>query len=63
MTVNTIGQRQAELALQQGALFSPQQALSVGWVDNVVPDDQVMTAAQKEMARWLKIPGMAEGLK
>ena len=34
--VNTIGQRQTELALMMGTLFTSQQALKIGMVDQVV---------------------------
>ena len=36
--LNTIGQRQTELALQLGTLFTADQALSIGLVDKVVED-------------------------
>ena len=33
--LNTVGQRQTELALQLGTLFTAEQALSIGLVDKV----------------------------
>ena len=36
--LNAIGQRQTELALQLGTLFTADQALSIGLVDKVVED-------------------------
>lgn len=55
--VNTIGHRAAERALQLGMLFPPTEALQVGIVDQVVPEDQVHSTALKVMAQWLAIPG------
>lgn len=40
LLVRTIGFRQAELALAMGTLFSPDQALSVGLVDEIIPQQQ-----------------------
>jgi 3,2-trans-enoyl-CoA isomerase len=43
LLVRTIGFRQAELALALGTLFPPEQALSVGLVDDIVPHQQAET--------------------
>ncbi|XP_021077299.1 enoyl-CoA delta isomerase 1, mitochondrial [Mus pahari] len=56
MYVNTIGHRAAERALQLGILFPPAEALKVGVVDVVVPEDQVHSKARSVMAKWLAIP-------
>lgn len=55
--VNTIGHRAAERALQLGLLFPPAEALQVGMVDQVVPEDQVQSTALSVMAQWMAIPG------
>lgn len=55
--VNTIGHRAAEHALQLGLLFQPTEALQVGMVDQVVPEDQVQSTALSVMTEWLAIPG------
>ncbi len=55
--VNTVGQRTAEMALQLGLLYSPSDALKIGLVDQLVPEDQVLTAAKQAMSKWLAIPG------
>lgn len=55
--VNTVGHRVAERALQLGLLFPPAEALRVGVVDQVVPEDQVQSAAQSVLAQWLAVPG------
>lgn len=57
MLVNTIGHRAAERALQLGLLFPPADALQVGIVDQVVPEDQVQSTSRSVMAQWLAIPG------
>ncbi|KAB0350199.1 hypothetical protein FD754_015056 [Muntiacus muntjak] len=54
--VNTIGHRASEQALQLGLLFPPAEALQVGLVDQVVPEDQVLSVALSAMAQWLTIP-------
>ncbi|XP_037670069.1 LOW QUALITY PROTEIN: enoyl-CoA delta isomerase 1, mitochondrial [Choloepus didactylus] len=60
--VNTIGHRAAERALQLGLLLPPAEALQVGLVDQVVPEEQVQAAALSEMARWMAIPDHARQL-
>lgn len=55
--VNTVGHRAAERALQLGMLFPPAEALKVGVVDEVVPEDQVFSKTRSVMAQWLAIPG------
>ncbi|XP_026973592.1 enoyl-CoA delta isomerase 1, mitochondrial [Sagmatias obliquidens] len=60
--VNTIGHRASEQALQLGLLFLPAEALQVGLVDQVVPEDQVLSTALSVMARWMAIPDHARQL-
>lgn len=60
--VNTVGHRAAERALQLGLLFPPAEALKVGMVDEVVPEDQVQRKALSVMAQWLAIPEHARQL-
>ncbi|XP_023472339.1 enoyl-CoA delta isomerase 1, mitochondrial isoform X2 [Equus przewalskii] len=60
--VNTIGHRAAERALQLGLLFPPAEALQVGMVDQVVPEDQVQSTALSVMAQWMAIPDHARQL-
>jgi len=58
--LNVIGQRQTELALMLGTLFSPDEALQIGLVDKVVPDLASATeVAQAQLQAFLKIPAMA----
>ncbi|XP_032123976.1 enoyl-CoA delta isomerase 1, mitochondrial [Sapajus apella] len=60
--VNTIGHRAAERALQLGLLFPPAQALQVGIVDQVVPEEQVQSMALSAIAQWMAIPEHARQL-
>lgn len=55
--MNTIGHRAAERALQLGLLFPPAEALQVGIVDKVVPEDQMQSTVLSVMAKWMAIPG------
>lgn len=55
---NTVGHRTTELALQLGLLYSPADALKVGLVDQLVPEDQVLATALQTMTKWLAIPGV-----
>ncbi len=58
MMLNTVGHRETERGLMLGHLYGTEEALKVGLIDQIVPLDQIQTAAQQEMAKWLKIPGM-----
>ncbi|XP_005391491.1 PREDICTED: enoyl-CoA delta isomerase 1, mitochondrial [Chinchilla lanigera] len=60
--VNTIGHRAADRALQLGLLFPPTEALQVGMVDQVVPEDQIHSTALSVMSQWLAIPDHARQL-
>ncbi|XP_072455568.1 enoyl-CoA delta isomerase 1, mitochondrial [Notamacropus eugenii] len=60
--VNTIGNRAAEHALQRGLLFPPADALKIGLVDQIVPEDKVQSTALSVMSEWLKIPDHARQL-
>uniref|UniRef100_A0A4W6FMN2 Enoyl-CoA delta isomerase 1, mitochondrial n=1 Tax=Lates calcarifer TaxID=8187 RepID=A0A4W6FMN2_LATCA len=42
-----------------GLLYSPSEALKVGLVDLLVPEDEVLTTATKTMTKWLAIPDHA----
>lgn len=56
---NTIGHRNTEMALALGLLYSPTEALNVGLVDQIVPQDQLLDTAAKTMTKWLAIPDHA----
>ncbi|KAK5599385.1 dodecenoyl-CoA isomerase [Crenichthys baileyi] len=54
--VNTVGHRNTEVALQLGLLYKPAEALKIGLVDQLVPEDQVFSVATQTMTKWLTIP-------
>ena len=54
--VNTIGYRESEKALQLGTLYSPEEALKVNLVDEIVDQKDLMQQSQMQMEKWLKIP-------
>lgn len=60
--VNTVGHRESELALQLGKLYSAEEALKVGLVDELAPPNEVLSKAQEQMAIWTKIPEHARAL-
>ncbi|XP_041813152.1 enoyl-CoA delta isomerase 1, mitochondrial [Chelmon rostratus] len=57
--MNTVGHRTTEIALELGLLYKPSDALTVGLVDQLVPEDQVLTTATQTMTKWLAIPDHA----
>lgn len=57
--IDTVGRRQAELALSQGTLYSAEEALGIHLVDEVVAKDQVRVRALAEAAQWVAIPAQA----
>jgi enoyl-CoA hydratase/carnithine racemase len=57
---DTIGRRQAELGLSLGLLYSPEQALDIGLVDELVPTkESVLTRAEQVALEWGRIPPQA----
>lgn len=56
MTASTIGKRQAERFLQQGLLVNAQDALSVGFLDEIVEDDDVLAASIKMATQLAGVP-------
>jgi 3,2-trans-enoyl-CoA isomerase len=56
--MDTIGPRQAELALSLGTLFEAHEALKIGLIDEVVGDN-VLLKAKIQAANWVKIPAQA----
>ncbi|XP_015667443.1 enoyl-CoA delta isomerase 1, mitochondrial [Protobothrops mucrosquamatus] len=54
--VKTVGHRAAERSLQLGLLYSPQEALKIGLVDDLVPEEKIQARAAEVMAQWLAIP-------
>ena len=60
--VNTIGHRESEKALQLGKVYTPQEALKIDLVDEIVPKKDVLAAAEEQMKLWCKIPSEARGI-
>jgi enoyl-CoA hydratase/carnithine racemase len=52
----TVGQRKAEFLLQTGQMLSPQDALEVGYVDEVMEDVKCMDRAHELMAQFSQVP-------
>jgi len=48
--------RQAELLTMRGDLLSPQEAVAVGIVDDLVPAEEVMAAANRRLDDFLSVP-------
>ena len=59
LTIRTIGFRKAEKALTLGTLFSPEDALQVGLVDEVVKSDLVLKRSHEIASQFTKIPPLA----
>lgn len=57
LMLRTIGFRQGEMALSLGTLFSPEQALEIGLVDELADGEQeVLSKSQNAAMKWSKIP-------
>jgi 3,2-trans-enoyl-CoA isomerase len=54
-----VGARRAERLAVEGLLISSQEALEMGWIDEVAPPDQVIERARKWCASLLALPGEA----
>lgn len=54
--INTIGNRESEKALQLGLMYSPEEALKISLVDELVAQKDLITKAEQQMQHWLKIP-------
>ena len=54
--LNTIGHRECEKALQIGKIYTPEQALSVNLVDELVEGDKLMSKSIEQAKVWSKIP-------
>lgn len=56
---NTIGNRLTEQSLQLGQMYTAPDALKIGLVDKLVPEDEVQSTAAAAMTQWLAIPDHA----
>lgn len=58
--INTIGYRQAELALTRGTLFTPQEALKIGLVDELASSkEDAIAKGEKFLQSFKGVPGEA----
>ena len=60
--VNVIGQREAERALQLGHLYSGEEALKVGLIDELVAPADMEERVQLQLAQWLRVPPKARAI-
>jgi len=60
--VNTVGVKSAERALQLGAMYSSNEALALGLVDQVVSEADLMDAAHREITKCMGVPDYARQL-
>lgn len=60
--LNTVGHRCTELSVQLGLLYPAPEALRIGLVDELVPEEKVQAVAAETMATWLAIPDHARQL-
>mmetsp|Transcript_5634 Transcript_5634/g.12470 ORF Transcript_5634/g.12470 Transcript_5634/m.12470 type:complete len:272 (+) Transcript_5634:210-1025(+) len=61
LMANLIGRKAADKLLLTGKLASPQEAKSLGLVDEVVPKEQLLPAAEKVMQQLVRLPSHAVG--
>ncbi|KAM4697959.1 enoyl-CoA delta isomerase 1, mitochondrial [Rhinophrynus dorsalis] len=59
---NILGNRMTEQSLQLGQMYPAPDALRIGLVDHLVPEDKVQSTAATVMAQWLSIPDHARQL-
>merc|ERR1711970_1651505 len=60
--VNVIGQRESERALQLGHLYSGEEALKVGLIDELVAPAEMEERVQVQLKQWLKVPPKARAI-
>ncbi|XP_077130741.1 enoyl-CoA delta isomerase 1, mitochondrial [Ranitomeya variabilis] len=57
--VNTVGNRVTEQSLQLGQMYPAPDALKIGLVDKLVPEEKVQSTAVAAMSQWLAVPDHA----
>uniref|UniRef100_A0A8D0BIS2 Enoyl-CoA delta isomerase 1, mitochondrial n=1 Tax=Salvator merianae TaxID=96440 RepID=A0A8D0BIS2_SALMN len=57
--INTIGHRATERSLQLGLLYPAGEALQVGLVDMLAPEEKIQGVAAEVMSQWLALPDHA----
>lgn len=56
LMLRTIGMRRGEAALSLGTLYTPEQALEIGLVDEIVPLEQVIPRSKEVALHWASVP-------
>ncbi|XP_022531622.1 enoyl-CoA delta isomerase 1, mitochondrial [Astyanax mexicanus] len=56
---NTVGYRMSEMSVQYGILYNSAEALKIGLVDQLVPEDKLISTATETMIKWFAIPDYA----
>lgn len=57
--INTIRHRESEKALQLGKLYTPDEALQVNLVDELIEAENLLARAEKIAIEWSKVPAIA----
>ncbi len=58
MMMQCMGIHRGAMATERGSFFTPDEALKVGLVDKVVPKNDLLKAAEKEMGVMIGVPGI-----
>ncbi|KAI8902193.1 ClpP/crotonase-like domain-containing protein [Globomyces pollinis-pini] len=56
---NAIGRRNAAVAIQRGLMYNQDESLALGYVDRLVKEDELWTAALEEIEMYRKLPWIA----
>ena len=56
-TERVMGVRNADLGLQLGYKYTPEECLKLGMVDKICEPNDLMHVAKSEMSKWLAVPG------
>ncbi|KAJ3268939.1 dodecenoyl-CoA isomerase [Terramyces sp. JEL0728] len=53
---NALGNRKAAIAVQQGKMYPNNEALEIGYVDHIVPEEQLISKAEEIIKVYTKLP-------
>jgi Enoyl-CoA hydratase/carnithine racemase len=56
LMLRTIGMRRGEAALSLGTLYTPEQAVDIGLVDEIVPLEEVISRSKEIALHWASVP-------
>lgn len=56
LMLRTIGMRRGEAALSLGTLYTPEQAVDIGLVDEIVPLEEVISQSKEIALQWASVP-------